>query len=190
MSKTRTFVAVAASEDLRERAQAAIATLRSAVDNIKWVSPENLHWTLQFLGDISDSEIADVCRLVAKVASRFEPFPLTAEGIGAFPSVDRPRALWLGAGQGGEDLCVLQRSIEEALAELGFRGERRRFVPHLTIGRVGRGSHGGTRLAEQVVALADFEGGAMIVEELTVFASRLERKGPAYHVLSHAPLAG
>ncbi len=188
MSKTRTFVAIAASPEVRQRAQKAIARLRSSADNVKWVAPENMHWTMQFLGDVNDIELADVCRQVALVAKQQEPFQIVASGVGAFPSVDRPRALWLGAAQGAEALCTLQDAIEDSLSELGFRGERRRFVPHLTLGRVGSGSHGGANLAEQVRLMANFDGGAMLVKQVTVFSSELEREGPTHHVLSRALL--
>ena len=68
----------------------AIDRLRSAADNVKWVAPENLHWTLQFLGDITDEEMAAVCRVAGKVAARHDAFPLTAAGVGAFPKPERP----------------------------------------------------------------------------------------------------
>lgn len=189
-SKTRTFIAIEAIDEVHAKALQVIDRLQSAAENVKWVAPDNLHWTLQFLGDITDEQMAKTCRLVGKVAARHEPFALTAAGVGAFPKVERPRTLWLGAGQGSEAMCQLQAELEDRLAELGFRGENRRFVPHLTLGRLGRGSHGGRVLAERVAQLADFDGGVMAVDEVTVFGSVLEREGPAYHVLSRAPLAG
>lgn len=188
-TKTRTFVAVEAVDDVHVRAMQAIGRLSGDAENVKWVAPDNLHWTLQFLGDITDEQMAEACRIVGKVTARHESFTLTASGIGAFPKVERPRTLWLGTGQGGEALCQLQADLEEGLAELGFRGENRRFVPHLTLGRLGRGSHGGLALAERVTEMADFDGGAMQIDEVKVFASVLERGGPIYHVLSSAPLA-
>ena len=188
MSKTRTFVAIAASADVRERALQAITLLRESADNVKWVAKENLHWTLQFLGEVGDAEVAEVCRRVARVAERFEPFRLDAKGIGAFPKVERPRALWLGAGEGSETLCELQDAIEASLSVIGFRGERRRFVPHLTLGRVGRGNHGGDRLVEKLQTLDRFDGETMQVENVIVYASELEREGPTYHVMARAEL--
>jgi 2'-5' RNA ligase len=189
-SKTRTFIAIEANDEVRVRALQAIDRLSRDAENVKWVAPDNLHWTLQFLGDISYEQMAEACRIVGKVAARHKPFVLTATGVGAFPKIDRPRTLWLGAGQGGDQLCTLQSVLEEGLAELGFRGENRRYVPHLTLGRLARGSHGGQALAAGVAELSNFEGGAMEVDEVTVFASVLEREGPTYHVLSHAPLGG
>jgi len=188
--KTRTFVAVAASSEVRGRAGQAIDRLRTIAENVKWVAQENLHWTLQFLGDVDDAELVEVCRRVVDTAARHKPFFLSGEGVSAFPTSSRPRTLWLGAGQGSDALCELQSAIEQSLAELGFRGERRKFVPHLTLGRVGRGSHGGQPLAARLAELAAFEGGAMSVEEVTVFASQLERDGPTYLTLARAPLSG
>lgn len=190
MAKTRTFIAVAAEGEVHAAAQTAIDRLQSAAENVKWVAPENLHWTLHFLGDLDDVEVAAVCRRTLEAANLVEPFLLTAQGVSAFPKVERPRTLYLGAGQGSDELIRLHGELESRLADLGFRGERRRFVPHLTLGRVGRGSHGGEVLAERVAKLSNYEGGQMEVAEATVFASELGPAGPMYHVLATAPLGG
>ena len=188
MPKTRTFIAVVAEGEVHGAALHAIDRLRTAAENVKWVAASNLHWTLQFLGDLDDVEVAEVCLRVVRTAAQREPFLLAAHGVGAFPKVERPRTLWLGAGAGSEAFCELQAAIETSLADLGFRGERRQFVPHLTLGRVGRGSHGGAELSARLSKLADFDGGAMEICEVAVFASELHRDGPEYHVLATAPL--
>jgi 2'-5' RNA ligase len=187
MAKTRTFIAVAAIDEVYIAALAAIDRLRSAAENVKWVEPDNLHWTLQFLGDLSDVEMAEVCLRTVRVAKRHEAFTLAARSVGAFPSIQRPRTLWLGAGEGSEALITLQNDIEEALSSLGFRKEQRQFVPHLTIGRATTG--GGPVLSERLAKLAAYDGGVMGVDEVTVYASELTRDGPEYHILARAPLA-
>ena len=53
---------------------------------------------------------------------------------------------------------------------------------------LGRGGPGGQVLAERVSRMAGFGGGIMGVDEVAVFGSVLERKGPTYHVLSRAAL--
>lgn len=186
--RTRTFIAIEAVDEVHVRALQVIDLLAEAAQNVKWVEPDKLHWTLHFLGDITDEDIAHVCRLVGKVADRHEPFLLTARAVGAFPKPERPRTLWLGAGQGSESLCRLQADLEEGLAKLGFRGENRRYVPHLTLGRVNRGREGGPQLAETLAELAEFDGGRMEVDEVTVYASVLAREGATYHILSRAEL--
>ncbi len=189
MPKTRTFIAVEAVDEAHTAALAAIDRLRSAAEGVKWVAPGNLHWTLQFLGDLDDREMAEVCLRTVRVAAKHEAFELASVGVGAFPSNQRPRTLWIGAGEGREQFCDLQADVEEALRDLGFRGEGRAFVPHLTIGRAGRGGGAGPLMAERLAKLADFDGGVMSVDEVTVFASELGRDGPVYSVLARAPLA-
>lgn len=188
--RTRTFIAVEASEAVRSGALAIAGQLCRIADGIKWVERENLHWTLQFLGDIDDAEIAEVCERVGKVAAATPAFSLEVVGVGAFPDLERPKTLWIGAGQGTEEMRGLQSAIEASLAGMGFRGERRRYVPHLTIGRVSdRGNAIRPTLAAYLADLADHPVGEMIVDEVTVYASRLARAGAEYTVLARADLA-
>jgi RNA 2',3'-cyclic 3'-phosphodiesterase len=189
VAKSRTFIAVAASSEVRRSALGLMHQLRPVAGDVKWVAAENLHWTLQFLGEVDDLQLPEVCDRVAAAAAEIEAFGLAARGAGAFPSADRPRTLWLGAGAGGNDMIALQAAIERSLSEFGFRGESRRFVPHVTLGRAGRGRPPAS-LAAELAALADFDAGTMLVDEVTVYASQLTREGPIYDVLSHAPLAG
>jgi RNA 2',3'-cyclic 3'-phosphodiesterase len=191
MAKTRTFIAIEALDEVHASALTAIDRLRSGSDSIKWVAPDNLHWTLQFLGDLTDVEMAEVCLRTVRTAAKHEGFTLEARGVGAFPSIQRPRTLWLGARGGAEKMIELQADIEAALSSLGFRGENRQFVPHLTLGRAGRGpgSASDLPLSERLAKLADFDAGAMGVDAVTVYASELGREGPTYHVLARAPLA-
>ena len=188
MPKTRTFIAIEATDEVHARAIQAIEELRHSAADVKWVAPENLHWTIQFLGDVTNEVMATVCRLTTKIAATHEPFALSARGVGAFPKPERPRTLWMGADTGVEQLCSLQSELEEALCDLGFRPEHRRYVPHLTLGRIGRTSHASPAIAGQLAELADFNGGAMSVDRVTVFGSMLEREGPVYHVLAQCPL--
>jgi RNA 2',3'-cyclic 3'-phosphodiesterase len=185
---TRTFIAVAASPDIRRAAAKLADALRPAAGDVKWVAPENLHWTLQFLGDVDDLEIPAVCNAVSTAVAELESFDLAARGAGAFPAADRPRTLWLGAGAGAQAMVALHAAIQKKLDRLGYRGEHRRFVPHITLGRAGR--KGPPRpLVRELAALAEYDGGSMLVDEVTVYASRLGPEGPTYEVVARAPLA-
>jgi 2'-5' RNA ligase len=125
---------------------------------------------------------------VAEAALEHEPFELTLCGAGAFPAADRPRTLWLGVGEGRDAIIALQSSIERALEPLGFRGEARRYTPHLTIGRPGRGEPP-RALANELATMADLQAGTMLVDEVVVYSSELTREGPVYEPLGFAPLA-
>jgi 2'-5' RNA ligase len=184
---TRTFIAVSASPAIRQSAQRLVDLLRHAAGDVKWVPVEDLHWTLQFLGDVGDLEIPSVCGAVSTATADLESFDLEARGAGAFPAADRPRTLWLGAGRGSQAMVALHTAIQRKLDRLGYRGEARRFVPHITLGRAGR--KGPPRpLVRELAGLAEFDGGSMLVDEVTVFASRLGPEGSRYDVLARAPL--
>jgi RNA 2',3'-cyclic 3'-phosphodiesterase len=189
MKKTfRTFVAVETSGPIRARAGELIAALGGTAADVKWVEPHNLHLTMKFLGEVHEREIAEVCQAVSQGAAEVEPFELEVRGAGAFPNAARPRTVWLGAGQGAEEMIVLHDRVETMLAELGYRKEHRRFQTHLTIGRVRGGGPGITELGKLLQQHADVLIGRMSVQKVTVFCSTLTPSGPIYEVLGTAPL--
>lgn len=190
MAKTRTFIAVAAEDGAFAAAQQTIERLRHLGADVKWVEPENLHWTLQFLGDLTDGEIAEVCRRVGRTVAEHEPFSCAADHLGGFPSLAKPRTLWLGMGEGTEPFVALHAGLDEGLAELGFRGENRRFVPHLTLGRVGPLRGNVQPFLDKLAELEKLPASQQTVDEVIVFASRLARSGAEYTPLAHLPLGG
>ena len=193
----RTFVAIELSDEIRRRAVELQRALDRACgigvtpapgeanDRVKWVEAENIHLTLQFLGNVPDHEIADVCTVAQRAAAGATAFELTVEAAGAFPNLRRPRTVWLGVSSGSEAVTALYKSLEDGLVPLGFRREKRRFHPHVTIGRV-RGRPG--TLGECLEAQRDWSAGSMVVREVVVMASELASDGPRYNVMGRAPL--
>jgi 2'-5' RNA ligase len=189
MKKTlRTFVAVELSGPVRARAEELIAAIDGTTAQVKWVEPHNLHITLKFLGEVHQSQIVEVCQAVAQGAAEVPGFELELRGAGAFPSAARPRTVWLGAGEGAQEMAALHAQVEAELAKLGYRKEHRRFQTHLTIGRVRGGGPGIAELAARLEEQVDFPAGRMTVEKLTVFASTLTPAGPIYDVVGTARL--
>jgi len=187
MSTVRTFVAVETSPGVIGRAGQLIERLKAADAKVSWVRGANLHWTVKFLGNIELTEVAEVCRAVTAAARQVPPFELEVRGAGAFPRIERPRTVWLGAGEGNEQMSHLAASVESHLAKIGFRSENRRFLPHITLGRV-RGGRNLDELGEALQEYADFDAGTMHVDEVVVFSSRLEADGAVYEALGRAPL--
>lgn len=197
MAKTRTFVAIDTDDAMRRRASGLIDRLRPYAPQARWVQEENLHLTLLFMGDLSDSEIAETCSRVDWVCRANQPFTLRLAGVGAFPDASRPKAVWLGATEGAEPLSRLHSDLDDALGDLAARGENRAFVPHLTLARVGgrgqgsKGKGGGgvsEHLPEVLMGLADYDAGTLSVDAVTVFASELRREGPEYQPLARCRL--
>jgi len=186
----RTFVAVEINSAVRACAAELIDQLGTASVDVKWVAPENIHLTLKFLGEVDSRQVHEVCRAVEQAADGVAPFELEVRGAGAFPNVRRPRTVWLGAGQGVQELGVLAERVESELHRLGFRREGRRFHAHLTVGRVRRGGPGISQLAQLLEEYADFEIGRTPVSEVIVFSSTLDRAGPTYEPLGRGLLSG
>lgn len=189
MARIRTFVAVDIGKAIRNRAAALQEVLARAGIGVKWTERDNLHVTLLFLGEVVDTQIPSVCRLIAEGTRPLEPFPVTVESVGCFPNPRRPRVLWVGVGEGAQPLCALHDALEAPLEGLGFRREERRYTPHVTLGRV-KAEDNSEPLAKALAAQAGWKGGETLVREVLVMASELGPRGPKYTVLGRAPLRG
>jgi 2'-5' RNA ligase len=184
------FVAAETTPEIQRKAADLVAEMAATTDAVRWVEPGNLHWTLKFLGEVQELDVAEVCQRVASAAAALPPFMVEVRGAGAFPTPARPRTLWLGVGAGERELVDLQQPIERELEAMGFRPEPRQFVPHLTIGRVRKASRSLQRLADALGRNSELSLGLMEVHEAVVFSSRLSREGPEYTALGRAPLEG
>ena len=63
-------------------------------------------------------------------------FLLPIEGLGSFPPVGHPHAVWAGVASAHPRLFQLHKRIEDALFNIGIEPEKRIYHPHITIARV------------------------------------------------------
>jgi 2'-5' RNA ligase len=190
MPRTRTFIGIDVSEGIRDSAVAFQEALANTGAQVKWASPESMHVTLLFLGDVDDRELHAICRAVQDVAAREPPFQLRVSGVGAFPNTRRPKIVWGGVTEGAEALQRLYDDLETRMLDLGcYRKEERGYTPHLTLGRV-RGESDGHILASELAKRTAWEGGRTMVEEVLVYSSEMDRDGPVYTVIGRAELKG
>jgi 2'-5' RNA ligase len=190
MSRVRTFLAVDVGDDIRAAATDLQQQLARSGAAVKWVTPESMHVTLLFLGDVDERELMTVCRAAATAVRNEEPFQLEVAGVGAFPTPRRPKVVWGGITAGAEELSRIQAALEGRLMDLGlYRKEDRGYTPHLTLGRVNR-EEDGHALAAELPKWADWHGGQTAVGEVLVMRSDLRRDGPEYTVMGRAPLGG
>lgn len=189
MRRIRTFIAVEMPQRVIARALALVRLLQETTDDVSWVRQQQMHLTLKFLGEVSETELPDVCRVVREAAAEIEPFEVTLRGAGAFPAVETPRTLWIGIREGAEELRALQGAIDTALhQELGFPHEKRGYRPHLTIGRLKRDTGGRGELAHVLRQHDEYDADLAVVDEVVTYASFLGRAGAAHDALDHAEL--
>lgn len=185
--KIRAFLAVELEDGVRSRVAGCIDRMAPQVSGIKWVEPENIHLTMKFFGDVDQLEIPEICETVQNSIAGHEPFSMTCHGMGAFPKLARARTLWVGVTEGLEEMCSLQSDIDQQLKQVGFRGESRRFHPHITIGRVRDGKS--QKLIEDLLqSQVEAEFGISAVVAVTLFSSQLSKAGPEYSVLARFDL--
>lgn len=189
MGRTRTFIAAPLDEAIRTRLGTLCRACAKSASGVRWTPLGNLHITLNFLGDVEDSDLPSVCRAAQQAVDDVElrQFPLSIVGLGCFPKPARPRILWAGVAEGHEQLELLHAALEERFADLGFRPEGRAYSPHVTLGRV---KPDGPRQNWEAILAAhqEWEAGSQIVAEVHVMGSELTPEGSAYSVLSRVKL--
>lgn len=141
-----------------------------------------MHVTLKFLGAVEPREVVAIDAALSRSAGAAAPTRGRLRNVGSFPHLRRPRVLWVGLETGDESLLRLHSSLEAGFAEIGFRPEKRRFDPHVTIGRV-RGNRGLRELQEAVESRADLDLGWVKIDAVTLFESELRRTGAVYTAL-------
>jgi 2'-5' RNA ligase len=186
----RTFVAVEIDRVVRRRAGALVERLGRLTDDVRWVEPENMHITLKFLGNVRAHDTFELCEAVSDAVCDCPPFGLEVQGLGGFPALDRPRTLWIGMADGSEALTTVFDRIEDAVIELGYRPEPRRFTAHMTIGRVRRRSDHLGHLVDELDELKNESFGRTSVDRVTVFSSKKGPDGPVHTALSHGKFGG
>jgi len=188
LESIRAFIAVPASDEVRSLVKEVVGGLRWTGANVKWVEPENVHFTVKFLGNISKEDAAKLGVALSEALRDDVRFDVTITKAGTFPGGTRaPRVVWLGLEEGFEDLKHIAGKVEEACAGLGFEREKRSFKAHLTIGRVRRGSRNLTDLAE-AVAKVEFKPLKLSVDRVNLTRSRLSPRGPTYTVIESVAL--
>ena len=143
--------------------------------NAKPIRIDQIHFTLQFLGDISEEKCEQVKNVLEKI--EFSQFELSLQRVGAFPNIRNPRVVWIGCDEtGAEKLSSITKEIEKNLTPLGFEKDKK-FRPHLTVFRVKN------KIGDISSKMNDFgetEFGVQVISKIKLKRSILSPKGPEY----------
>jgi 2'-5' RNA ligase len=181
----RTFIAASVSPGIRERLIDLKRTLAAGAAEVRWVRDNGMHLTLEFFGATREELLPQIEGGLRGVAQRAAPFELHIRKLGAFPSPQRPRVVWIGAESSALERIV--RGIEAFSAPLGFPSENRPFQGHITLGRI-KGTRLSKSLRTAIEAGAGTDLGTCRVTELILFRSDLRPGGAVYTKLVAVPL--
>jgi len=150
---------------------------------LDFVSPQQVHLTLSFLGDVSEGELSAVTDAIdeAVAESGVSPFEAAFGGLGVFPSREYIRVLWIGVREGSGELARLHERIEDRTTELGFEPSSHEFTPHATIARMRHA--GGKDLVRRTLDAFDPVVGEVRVEAVHLTESTLTDGGPEYETV-------
>jgi RNA 2',3'-cyclic 3'-phosphodiesterase len=179
-SKARLFVALDLPEEAREHLVAWRARALEHPD-LRLVAPEALHVTLVFLGHLPETEIP---RIAEALPDDEAPPRLRATGVKPVPP-RQPRLVALDLEDADGRATAIQSRVSDALEGLGlYEPEKRPFWPHVTLARVRKGGR------VRALDVPDPPGEPWLGVAVTLYRSRLSRKGAAYEPLRRVPLDG
>lgn len=178
----RSFVGLAVDDALS-------ATLEGAQTGLTFgtiVQPENFHLTLAFLGEHSDAVLEEVHHELARI--RGDALDLSVQSLGVFGGAS-PRVLFAEVIP-NPGLTDLRRKVRSAVRTAGIELDHKRFHPHITLARFGKGLLPAEAAQLDVLIAKRIRGvkGRLKTAHFVLYESRLSRNGPVYDVLAEYPL--
>ena len=150
--------------------------------NLKMVNPENIHITLQFLGDLNSSEINILNTVLSSVV--FESFSCTLLKLGTFPNMNKISVIWIGIdSESSGRLLSLYNEIGQKTINANFQIKRNSFSPHVTIARLRDDKNKG-KLQNYINKNKDMNVGLQIIDNFKLKSSLLTSGGPIYEDIS------
>lgn len=186
----RAFIAIELPPEIKNSLAELQNQLKSSGADVKWVKPDNIHLTLKFLGEIDQSKLDKISKILEDISREKKSFPLRLASVGAFPKINYPRVIWAGIDAGDSETKEIAKELEAEIAKVGIPKEDRPFSSHITIGRT-RTTLNQEKLVQILKILEHNLGNKkweFMVTKITLFKSTLTPKGPIYEVLKETHL--
>lgn len=161
-----------------------LSSLRGGIHGARWISPENYHLTLRFVGDVDErtaNEVAGMLDFVERPS-----FNLTLTGLDQFGG-KKPRAIFASVHP-SPALIELQAEHERMMQRIGLTPEGRRFTPHVTLARLRDASV--IEVADYLATRGGFRMMSFQVSRFVLLSSRASQGGGPYIVEADYPLRG
>jgi len=176
----RLFIATFVERALLDPIYPEIQNDFSKVVSGKWVEPENLHFTYKFLGSVDEKRIPRILDTISNYLQVFES-SFEFNKIGVFPNPKEAQILWLGLFNPDRKVFEIAQGIDDNMKKIGFRPEKRKFLPHVTLVRIKKTTNSGF-----IDVLKDYN--RLKIPPMKSFAvnlveSKLTSNGPIYTII-------
>ncbi|MHA6253488.1 RNA 2',3'-cyclic phosphodiesterase [Oceanobacillus sp. CAU 1775] len=130
---THYFLAIPIPETLKNPFLEWQEDLKKVLPYKRWMHSADLHITLQFLGEVSDSKLPSIIENIHK-HSYAKSFIIELGSIGFFGNRTSPSVLWVDV-KATKELLGLQEKVADVMESNGFPKEKRPYRPHVTLAK-------------------------------------------------------
>lgn len=180
--KKRLFIAIKPSDIVLHKITIFQSQVRKELNiyGIRWVYPELMHLTLQFLGEVEISDIKNIEERLLSVGRKHPSFELSFHGVGYFGRKSSIRTIWVGT-EDGRYTEQLYRSVILATDFLKLETTKH-FSPHLTLARVSDfvNIDQNKAIGDVLTRNKNIQFGSTQVIKFELIESQLTNKGPFY----------
>ncbi len=170
----RCFIAVDLPEEVKKSISESASLLKG---NAKFVETQNLHITMLFLGDLPESKVDAVKKILSNLDTK--AFPIEAKGLSYFGG-DFPRVIFVCITEGADELASMSKRISTEAKSLGIKTDGKGFKAHITVARLKNGNVDAEQLKNLSSELNKKVFGRFMCSVIKLKSSRLSEKGPEY----------
>lgn len=189
----RLFAALELPAEARAGISDAFSRLRALAPRAKWVSPESMHLTLHFFGEVADAEVGGFSSVFDDASLAVPVIRFQLGPAGFFPPGGPPKVLWVGITRGVEEMRAFCDRFTDKLQALRsgagplrqWSPDSRGFSPHITVARSGAAPLSREWAGEVKVPAAEYR-----VERCVLFQSILGPGGARYVPLKTVAFSG
>ena len=178
----RTFLALELPEEIKMQLSNITEELRAFhPQGIKWIEQENIHITLQFIGETKTQDITDISNFFKKEFSQISKIMFSSPSLQIVPGRN-PRIIWIHLETENKEIYRISKNIKSYLQKLGYSLDKKPLRFHITLGRIKK------RLPDffiQTVLTKEILFSEIEVTEATFYQSILRPQGPVYNGITN-----
>jgi RNA 2',3'-cyclic 3'-phosphodiesterase len=177
----RSFIAIPVFDDYANTLGdcAAKMAYQDKSNAVRWVDQSNYHITLAFLGDQSETALEELADALDEHLPE-SGFQIAVSHLSPFPE-SRPKLIAAMLDKKA-DFIELHHQVISAIAACSIKFEKRKFIPHITLGRY---RHSKNHYAGVIPTSLDL---TLEINEVSLFESVLTPSGAEYEALFRFPL--